>query len=63
MNTVRAFAHLTFEYQLMAQEMFCPKYDEMLANMITDPPIELLEFNQQNAELFAYLTTHAGKVN
>lgn len=47
----------------MAQKMTCPKYDEMMAKMFTDPPKELLEFNQQNAELFTYLTTHTGKVN
>lgn len=50
-------------FQLIAQKMACPKYDEILAKMYTDPPVELLEFNRQNADLFAYLTNHTGKVS
>lgn len=43
--------------------MPCAKYDEILDSYYTDPPKELLEFKQKNAELYAYLSEHTGAVS
>ncbi|XP_031618760.1 lysosomal acid phosphatase isoform X2 [Contarinia nasturtii] len=46
--------------RLISQKGICPKYDEMLKKMYTDPPAELKKFVEENAELFTYISEKTG---
>lgn len=51
-----------FLWQILLQENTCPMYEESLSNLLANPPADLQEFYQENAELFKYLTEHSGMV-
>ncbi|XP_055315614.1 lysosomal acid phosphatase [Sitodiplosis mosellana] len=46
--------------KLISQKANCPKYDDLLAKMYSDPPEELRKFLQDNTELFEYISKHTG---
>lgn len=52
-----------FFFKLISQKATCPKYDQMLEKMYTDPPDDLREFVNENAELFTYVSKHTGAVS
>lgn len=47
--------------QLYAQKQSCPKYDEMLRKLYLNPPVDVQEINQKNAELYKRLTKETGQ--
>lgn len=49
-------------FQLLAQKMACPRYDELLKEMYENPKDQILEINKQNAQLYMYLSEKTGKV-
>lgn len=57
------FSHFFSLLKLISQKAVCPKYDEMLSKMYSDPPEDLRQFVESNADLFAYISKHTGGVN
>lgn len=54
---------LLTNFQLISQKAICPKYDDILAKMYSDPPDELRSFVSDNTELFEYISKYTGAVN
>ncbi|GAB0097757.1 lysosomal acid phosphatase [Sergentomyia squamirostris] len=46
---------------LYAQKQPCPKYDEVLKRLYINPPADIVEINQKNAELYKRLTKETGQ--
>lgn len=42
--------------------MACPQYDKLLKEYYDSPHGDILEVNNQNADLYKYLTEKTGKV-
>lgn len=54
---------IDFHLQLIAQGAPCPKFDEIHAEILKNPPSELQRIYQENAELYSYLTENSGLVS
>lgn len=48
--------------KLISQKATCPKYDEILEKMYSNPPQELRKFVDDNTNLFEYISKHTGAV-
>ncbi|CAD6992309.1 unnamed protein product [Ceratitis capitata] len=49
------------EDTLLAQKKPCLKYDTILQKLYKNPPPDVRQLNEENAELFKLLTKHSGK--